>query len=212
MEILANQLPLKKRYVRSNDCPFITKQIRKEHMKRTKLRNKYLKDRSDKNNLAFKKQRNLCVSLLKKAKKDYFGNLKSSDICDNKKFWKSVKPLFNEQQVSTDKITLIENEAIVSEDSRISEIFADYFGNIVPNLDIAPYEYDSEQTNSLDPIYIIIDKYKNHPSICKIKENIPNGLSFCFQPVEFNAVMDEISNLKVSKSVPVESIPSKLIK
>ena len=97
-DILANHLPLKKRYIRSNDCPFITKSLRKEHMKRTKLRNKYLKNRTDASASAYKKQRNKCVSLLKKAKKSYFGNLKSSDICDNKKFWKSVKPLFNEKQ------------------------------------------------------------------------------------------------------------------
>ena len=72
MEILNYHLPLKKRYVRSNDCPFITKSIRKEHMKRTQLRNKYLRNRTDANATAFKQQRNKCVSLLKKVKKNLF--------------------------------------------------------------------------------------------------------------------------------------------
>ena len=65
-----------------------------------------------------KKQRNKCVSLLKEAKKAYFGNLQPSKICDNKKFWKTVNPLFTEKATSTDNITLIENNEIVSDDQK----------------------------------------------------------------------------------------------
>ena len=86
-EILNRHAPLKQRYVRANDNPFITKEIRKEHMKRTRLRNKYLSERSDSNAAAYKRQRNKCVALLRKAKKSYFGQLKPSDICDNKFIW-----------------------------------------------------------------------------------------------------------------------------
>ena len=75
--------PIKLRYVRANDQPFMTKELRKEHMKRSRLRNKYLKDKNDDNTEAYKRQRNKCVSLLKKT--TYFGNLNPSAICDNKK-------------------------------------------------------------------------------------------------------------------------------
>ena len=73
-------------------------------MKRTMLRNKYLKVKSDSNATAYKRQRNKCVALLRKAKKSYYGQLKPSDICDNKKFWKTVKPLFNDQRVTSEMI------------------------------------------------------------------------------------------------------------
>ena len=69
-----------------------------------------------------------------------------------------------------------------------------------------------EQIESDDPILNIIAKFRYHLSILKIKENVSNDISFSFQPVDFNTVMNEISTLSVSKSVPVESIPTKLIK
>ena len=98
------------------------------------------------------------------------------------------------------------------EDSKISEIFNEYFGNVVGNMNITPFESDCAQINSDDPIVILIAKYQDHPSILKIKEKIPNDLSFSFCPVDINGVMDEIANLNVSISVPIASIPTKLIK
>lgn len=213
MEILNSHAPLKQRYVRANDNPFITKDLRKEHMKRSYLKNRYLKDRIEANHSAFKKQRNKCVSLLRKAKISYFQNLKSSNICDNKKFWKSVKPLFNEQAVSSDTITLIEDNVVISEDSKVSEIFRDFFGNAVSSLNIIPYESNESNITLLDdPIFNIIRKYKDHPSILKIKEVIPCNSPFSFKPTNIPTVMKEILNLDVTKSCPVDSIPSKIIR
>ena len=74
-----------------------------------------------------KRQRNKCVSLIKKAKKTYFGHLNPSAICDNKRFWKVIKPLFSEQPVSTNSITLIENNVIFNDDVTIAETFNDFF-------------------------------------------------------------------------------------
>ena len=92
-------------------------------MKRSRLRNNYLKDQNELNSMAYREQKNRCVSLLKKTKRDYFGNLNPSALCDNKKFWKVVKPLFSEQSVSTENITLIENNVIINDDAKIAEIF-----------------------------------------------------------------------------------------
>ena len=83
MEILNKHAPLKMKYVRANDQPFVTKELRKEQMKRSRLRNLYLKNRTETNALAYRRQRNKCVSLLKGAKKVYFEKLQPSKICDN---------------------------------------------------------------------------------------------------------------------------------
>ena len=134
-------------------------------------------------------------------------------VCDNKKFWKSVKPLFNEQAVSTDTITLVESNAIVSDDAKVSEIFNQFFGSAVTNMEIPPYEPIKESSIMLeDPILNIIEKYKDHPSILKISEVIPRESSFSFKPTDIIAVMREISNLNVAKSCPIDSIPSKILK
>ena len=41
------------------------------------------------------KQHNYSVSLMKKSKSDYFGNLNEKNINDNKIFWKTIKPFLN---------------------------------------------------------------------------------------------------------------------
>ena len=59
--------------------------LSKEIMTKTRLRNKFLKDRSEENKKKYSKQRNYCVSLLRKSKSDYFGNLNEKNNNDNKR-------------------------------------------------------------------------------------------------------------------------------
>ena len=60
--VLNDHAPLKKKTVRANDSPFMTKPLRKAIMTRTRLRNRYNKLRTDENWRAFKKQRNRPVA------------------------------------------------------------------------------------------------------------------------------------------------------
>ena len=92
MNVLNKHAPIKFKYVRANDGPFMTKQLRKAIMVRSKLRNKLNKLKTPEANLAYKKQRNICTSLLKKSKQAYYGNLNPAIITDNKLFWKTIKP------------------------------------------------------------------------------------------------------------------------
>ena len=62
----------------------MTKDLHKAIMKRSRLRNKFLRDRTDISREEYKKQRNLCVSLLKKAKKDHFANLDIKSVTYSK--------------------------------------------------------------------------------------------------------------------------------
>ena len=84
MCILNAHAPIKQKYIRANENPFVTKELRREYMLRSKLRNKFYTEKNDFNFSAYKKQRNRCVSLLRKAKKSFYGNLNPSIICDNK--------------------------------------------------------------------------------------------------------------------------------
>ena len=69
--ILEKHAPTKKKYVRANQAPFITKTLSKEIMKRSRLRNKFLNTKSDIDRKAYNKQRNSVVSLLRKKKKGF---------------------------------------------------------------------------------------------------------------------------------------------
>ena len=59
-----------KKYSKGNNMPFINKSLSSAHMKRTRLRNCFLKKRSEQNRPSYVKQRNYCASLLRKTKKD----------------------------------------------------------------------------------------------------------------------------------------------
>ena len=50
-------------------CHFFNKELSSAHKKRTQLRNRYLRKRSYQNKRLYTKQRNFCVSLLRKTKK-----------------------------------------------------------------------------------------------------------------------------------------------
>ena len=55
-------------------------------MKRTELRNKFLKHKADESRQAFVKPRNYFVSLLWKPKMNYYSNLNVKDITGSRKF------------------------------------------------------------------------------------------------------------------------------
>ena len=63
------------KHVRCNQSPFMSKQLRKAIMTRTRLLDKYGKDNSAGNLPIYKRQRNFCVKLLRKSKKDFYNNL-----------------------------------------------------------------------------------------------------------------------------------------
>lgn len=54
-------------------------------MKRSILRNDFLKDGNGASQRPYRKQRSLCVILLRKAKEQYFSDLELKLITDNKK-------------------------------------------------------------------------------------------------------------------------------
>ena len=64
--ILQKHAPIKKRYVRANQASFINSKIHKEAMRRTRLRNKFIDSKVDADRIAYNKQRNYCVSLIRK--------------------------------------------------------------------------------------------------------------------------------------------------
>ena len=63
-------------------------------MDRSLLRNKVLKTRSNEDKKAYNTQRNYCLALVRKAKKDYYNNLGSKNVTDNKTFSKLLNLFF----------------------------------------------------------------------------------------------------------------------
>ena len=170
--------PRKQKYARGNHMPFMNKTLSKEIMKRTKLRNKFLKERTHESKKRYTSQRNYCVSLVKKTKKNYYNSLHEKGVSDNKTFWKTVKPFLSDKIVSKEQILLVENDEIISENSKIAESLNCFFSNIAKNLKIPGYRpyNDSLFENISHPILKVILKYRNYPSILTIGEVCKNKL------------------------------------
>ena len=57
-------------------------------------------------------------------------------VKDNKKFWKKISPLFSKKVKSKEKVTLVENDEIISSDIEVAKNFHNNFSSIVNNLNI----------------------------------------------------------------------------
>ena len=104
-------------------------------MLRTKLRNKLSRHPTTADRISYPKQRNFCISLLRKEKK-YFYNFNVKNITDNKKFWQTIKPFLLEKTKSREKNNLIENKKVISGNTEVANCLNNFFSNIVENLEI----------------------------------------------------------------------------
>ena len=73
--IFDKHAPIKQKYLRANEAPFMTKELHGEIMKRSRLHNNFLRTKSQGDRLKYNKQRNFCKKLLRTAKKLYVNNL-----------------------------------------------------------------------------------------------------------------------------------------
>ena len=72
LKTLEIHAPTKKKVVRANDKPYMTKSLRKAIMRRSYLKNKYMKYKSPDLDREYKKQRNYTNRLLEKREKKIF--------------------------------------------------------------------------------------------------------------------------------------------
>ena len=82
-------------------------------MKRTRLRNLYLKKKTVENKTTHNKQRYYCVSLLQKTKRNYYANLNEKNVVDTKKLWRANKPDNFDKVKPVGKIILVEGDKLL---------------------------------------------------------------------------------------------------
>ena len=109
-------------------------------MTRSRLRNKHLEEKSSNSKIPYDKQRNYGVNLLRRTKNKYFANINISPITDNRKFWKTVKPLFSDKISDKEKINLAVNDTILSDDQVVADTFNNYFNDIAKSFLTVTYK------------------------------------------------------------------------
>ena len=104
-------------------------------------------------------------------------------------------------------------EEILKTDLQTAEVLNTFFGNIVKNLEKNHYSnFDSVINNVKVPTLRAILKYRDHPSILAIQNNIKNGIKLAFEEIDLISIEKEIRNLKMNKASQSSDIPTKIIK
>ena len=93
-----------------------------------------------------------------------------SDISDNKKFWKNVKPIFGNKNKGNKTIAWKEGNEVITDDGKFAQTFNEYFVNIVSSLGITSFHENNNVNNdNIDKISI---KFEGHPIKVPIKEQM----------------------------------------
>ena len=210
--VLDRYAPIKQKYLRANEVPYMTKKLRKAIMTRSRLQNRFYKTNSVEDKENFKKHKNYCNRLYKKERKQYYNNMNLKNITENNLFWKTVKPFLTDKGTRINNITLIEKGEIISNDVEVADTLNKFFKDTVSSLEIRePTEYLNDNTNENDFIDSILVKYANHPSIKMIKERV-NVPGFTFTETSLAVIETEIYNLNAKKSNPENSISAQNLK
>ena len=122
--IMDRHAPFKTKMIRGNNQAHMTKELRKEIMTRSRLKNIYSKSQNLKDLNAYKIQRNYVVTMNRKQKKSFFEkpstdkkNVNSND------FWHFCKPLFsNKSTIWKENISLIDNDNLIKNDKDLAQI------------------------------------------------------------------------------------------
>ena len=218
-KFLEKHAPLKRRKIRGNHKPFMTKGLSKAIMNRSKLKNIYNKWPSRENFLAFKKSRNYCNSLNRKTKRQYFKEASSDGVMNNEKFCDTIKPFMTNKGFSSSSSLAIEDEngVLITDPIVLAEKFNSHYINIVQNCTgKKPIEIGepSDPGKHKETISEIIAKHDKHPSILKIKSQSMTISSSKFKIKNATAkdINTIIKPLDSNKATGPDSIPPKIIK
>ena len=96
---------------------------------------------------------------------------------------------------SVENIFLDESLEIIRNEVNVANVFNKYFVNIVPSMAITNNHIFLSNTDTSDDLLDkIINKYRNHPSITCINQDMINSeISFTFHPVTKNQISNLIS-------------------
>ena len=129
-----------------------------------------------------------------------------------------MKPfLTNKGFTGNNDITLIHQNKIISDEKQLTKLLNSYYINIVEkSSDTKTFGINFKNT-SVQSVRDIVNSYKNHPSIIKIKQvvngsNVSDSERFSFKTINESEIKDLLKNLDINKASGIDTIPPKLVK
>ena len=163
MAVLDKHAPVKTKTV-NTQVPYMNSTLKKAINQRNIWRSKHFRNRNDKQlRMKYVMWRNHVVKLHKNSNKNYLTH-RCNDNVGSKNFYKTIKPFLSTKQshYSGSKIVLKENDSIISDLSKVADIFNMYYESI------AEYKFQSDGLDKLDFDEAIM-KHASHTSISLIK-------------------------------------------
>ena len=94
-----------------------------------------------------------------KLKDVFLGNLDHKVVSGNRKFWKTVHPLFSEKAFHKESIILNNNNKTITNNEELAEIFNKHFSKVVENLEIdKTLTHNIASSDITDPIFNAIKR------------------------------------------------------
>ena len=148
-------------------------------MLRSRLKNNFIRKRSDKKWNKYKKQINFCINFLrqiniKSKSEEHFNVINGKSISDNKKFWKTRLHFFSSKGLITNSL-LLENNEIVRQSEKLTNI-----NNCFTNITI----FFKLKSNKIDP---------------KMDLQLPSKIKKVFRGLYYQIyILNLVKNLKMS--------------
>ena len=121
LSITNKHAPLKTNMNKGNQALFITKELSKQIMIRSRLRDKFNKHRTREHWENYARQRNKCTSLHRKTIKDHISKLYENGVIREAKFWSSIEPFMsNKGYHNSSSLNLLEDGVIISDELKVA--------------------------------------------------------------------------------------------
>ena len=179
------------------------KDLNKVIMNKFKAKNKYLNWPSRENFISYKRTKNKCNSLTKKAKRGFFKEAKKDGI------------MTSNGCISNDFVGIENDGNLICNKQELVELFNEHYINIVEKSSgKTPLSLGNFSDVSQDEMTVkeIISVYNNHPSIRKIKNFCVPQNKFDLQYASTSDINKTMNSLNVNKTKGPDGISVKFVK
>ena len=177
----------------------MNEQWRKAIRQKNRLWKGFIRERTDTNYELYKRQRNICTSLRRKAIKTFFD--KKSESENPREFWNTYRPFLHSRK-STHDIILKEHDVVITDKKQMAELFSSYFVNIADGVpEITEQSYGKE-----------LDAHPSIQAIFNNNEQLAVRNKFAFQYTNKTQVGALLLKINSRRSCSHDGIPPRLIK
>jgi hypothetical protein len=210
-EVLDQHAPLKARKIRPGQPAFMNKTLRKSIMKKTMLRNRFIRNKRPCDWERYRIQRNITTKLRRKSIKQYF-----EERCNggprNEHFYKTIKPFLSSRFKNDSNLMIHDGQSLLTNPKEVAESMNEFFINIASNIgnDVnIPNRLDFDSNK--DFLDASLAYHANHPSITSIRTNGKADTEFKFRHAKETTVSKIIKNLNTKKATGSDTIPAKAL-